>query len=331
MPIRVSCPSCGTNLAAPDAAAGRTVKCPKCATPFAVPAAAGEAPPAAVSATPAPARRPAPPPPPEQEYYEDQEPGYRRQPPRGGPGAPGEGTGLPMGLGIASLSLGACALVVAWIPCVGALSWPVSALGLVLGAVGLVIAFTRQGRGIAFPIAGTATSFVALGLALYWVFWWNRAASDLQQAGERFKKDVEALAKQQQQFNNPANLPPVQEGGELKLNNGTASVTGNLTDADPRDKMHKQSPSKVYTVNLNAGKMYQIDMESQQVDPFLVLQKASGEMVAANDDVGFGNLNSRINYQCTQAGQYRIVATCLWPAPPGRNKTGTFTLKVQEK
>lgn len=44
MPVSVFCPSCGANLKAPDAAAGRSLKCPKCAAPVPVPVA--ELPPA---------------------------------------------------------------------------------------------------------------------------------------------------------------------------------------------------------------------------------------------------------------------------------------------
>jgi len=51
MPMDVKCPQCGSDLEAPDSAAGRNVKCPDCGTRIPVPAAAaiqpGPAPPAA--------------------------------------------------------------------------------------------------------------------------------------------------------------------------------------------------------------------------------------------------------------------------------------------
>ena len=43
MPILITCPTCGTNAAAPDNAAGKKVKCPKCQAVLDVPA--QEAPP----------------------------------------------------------------------------------------------------------------------------------------------------------------------------------------------------------------------------------------------------------------------------------------------
>src|SRR5271166_1477564 len=115
MPIPVSCPNCGTTLKAPEAAAGRLVRCPKCSTAFDVPSTAaaevadvaevvediGTRPPAP---PPLPARRPAP----VRAYADDEEydddlPPLRR---RRQPDIEGPGTGLQMGLGIASLSVG---------------------------------------------------------------------------------------------------------------------------------------------------------------------------------------------------------------------------------
>ncbi len=328
MPIPVTCPNCGTRLNAPDAAAGKKVKCPRCAAPFPVPN-PGEEP---MMVTAAPAARPAAPPPPR-----DYEPERQYTPP-GMPG-PGPQTGLQMGLGIASLALGAAALVIAWIPCVGALSWPISGVGLVLGVVGLIIAFTRQGAGMAFPIAGSATSLVALGLALYWIFVIHRATSDVQDFANRVRDDIQRqqqIAQQQlaNKFNNPqagpaGEAPPVQEGGALQLKDGVAYVSGNLTNADPKDKVKNQSPCKVYTVSLAAGKPCQIDLVSQQFDAYLRLETAAGQEVARDDDSG-GNLNARIVYTPAQAGEYRVIATALPPAFRPAN-TGTFTLKVQQK
>jgi predicted Zn finger-like uncharacterized protein len=85
MPIPVNCPNCGTSLKAPDSAAGRMVRCPKCSTAFAIPA-GGEQPLGSVSAAPLPAYQAAPQPQPGYDNYDnyrDEDPGYRRAPPRG--------------------------------------------------------------------------------------------------------------------------------------------------------------------------------------------------------------------------------------------------------
>jgi len=65
-------------------------------------------------------------------------------------------------LGIVSLVLGVVAFLLCWIPLIGILTLPLSALGIVLGAVALVLSIVRRGSGIGFPIAGTAVCLLAL-------------------------------------------------------------------------------------------------------------------------------------------------------------------------
>jgi hypothetical protein len=238
-----------------------------------------------------------------------------------------------MGMGIASLSLGACALVVAWIPCLGMFTWPVSGIGLLLGAVGLIVAFTRQGNGLAFPIAGTATSFVALGIAVYQIMFWHRATSDVRdfvnqgleqqrRAQEQFKQQF--ADKFKDAFKNPPIGAPVAPTGAITLNGGKGEVNAALQPTDPPDPARFGAPCKVYTVDLAAGKTYQIDMMSKEIDPFLRLENPAGKQVAMDDDGGEG-LNARIVYNCTQAGTYRVIATCVGA------RRGPFTLTVQQK
>jgi hypothetical protein len=102
-----------------------------------------------------------------------------------------------------------------------------------------------------------------------------------------------------------------------------------LTNADPKDK-NRNVPSKVYTVKLQAGKTYQIDMASKEVDSFLRLEDASGVQLAENDDFQPPNisLDSRIVFICARDGEYRITATTATNVKP---RTGNFTLTVQQK
>lgn len=65
-------------------------------------------------------------------------------------------------LGIGSIVVGILGLMVCWIPLLGLLGVPLSALGLLCGVIGIIIALTRHGRGIGFPIAGSAVSGLAL-------------------------------------------------------------------------------------------------------------------------------------------------------------------------
>ncbi len=184
MPIPVSCPACATQLNAPDGTAGRQVKCPRCGTTFVV---AHDETPTAAYADPAP-RYEAPP---YDDYddrggYDDYDPGYRRRRRARRHDSEGDGAGLPLGLGVAGLSIGGAGLVIGMMPCIGFLPGMVAgAVGLVLSVVGLVVAYTQGNRAIAFPIAGAATSAMAILITLlvyYWVyreyrrpFWFGQA------------------------------------------------------------------------------------------------------------------------------------------------------------
>jgi len=85
------------------------------------------------------------------------------------PGAPSVNVHLPRrssSLGIASLVLGIVAFLFCWIPLLGIVSTPLSALGLVLAIAGFLVALFRRGTGIGYPIAGGLTSGLALFIAI---------------------------------------------------------------------------------------------------------------------------------------------------------------------
>ncbi len=109
----------------------------------------------------------------------------------------------------------------------------------------------------------------------------------------------------------------------LKLEKGQAAYKGTLAKTDPRyqgKKIHK-----LFTVDFEAGKTYQIDQASGRFDSYLYLEDPDGNIVGEDDDSG-GNLNARIIHQAAKAGRYLIVATSL----EGGN-TGAFTLSVQQR
>jgi hypothetical protein len=85
---------------------------------------------------------------------------------------------VPLGLGAPALLLGIIALLLSLVPFVrsahdifGKVSLPLSGLGLLLGLSGLIVAVMRKGQGIGFPIAGSACSLVAAGVAVVWLVW----------------------------------------------------------------------------------------------------------------------------------------------------------------
>lgn len=100
-----------------------------------------------------------------------------------------------------------------------------------------------------------------------------------------------------------------------------------LTPEDPKDEVMKNSYTKTYTVKLEAGKTYRIDMTSKEVDSLLRLLNPDGGQVALDDDGG-GYPNARIVYKADQAGDYKIVATTFGQPMRPFKLTGAFTLTV---
>jgi hypothetical protein len=68
------------------------------------------------------------------------------------------------------MALGVVGLCLGLIPCVGWIGFPLSGLGLLLGLAGGVVAVFRGGRGVGFPIAGSAICGMALVIGVFWLF-----------------------------------------------------------------------------------------------------------------------------------------------------------------
>jgi hypothetical protein len=94
-----------------------------------------------------------------------------------------------------------------------------------------------------------------------------------------------------------------------------------LTANDPLDRVRAGCRHKVYSVKLEAGKEYTIDMTSQ-FDTYLRLEDAQQKQLAQDDDGG-GGLNSRIVFQPQKTGTYRIIATTF-----AADQTGDFQLRI---
>jgi hypothetical protein len=109
----------------------------------------------------------------------------------------------------------------------------------------------------------------------------------------------------------------------LKLEKGRTVYSGNLLKTDLR--FRNQKIHKLFSVEFEAGRTYQIDQASGRFDSYLYLEDPDGNIVAEDDDSG-GNLNARIVHQAAKAGRFHIIATSL----EGGN-TGAFTLTVQLK
>jgi tetratricopeptide (TPR) repeat protein len=103
-------------------------------------------------------------------------------------------------------------------------------------------------------------------------------------------------------------------------------VEGNLTRDDPPDLsfVTQKSHCKVHAVSLEAGQPYLIDLKGD-FDTFLRIEDSQKKPLLSNDDLGPGDLNSRIVFIPPQKGTYRIVVTSY-----KAGDTGSYTLYIQK-
>jgi predicted Zn finger-like uncharacterized protein len=125
------------------------------------------------------------------------------------------------------------------------------------------------------------------------------------------------------------NLPPGAPNRGIRVTEfkGFLRVKSNLEMGDaPFDakKGFGNKQCKEYVIDLQAGRTYTIDLESNDFDAYLHLEELRGKFIMANDDVAPGNLNSRVIFTPNQTGTYVIVATSL------NGGVGRFTLTVRE-
>ncbi len=80
--------------------------------------------------------------------------------------------------------------------------------------------------------------------------------------------------------------------------------------------------AKRFPVRMEAGKKYQLTMDSTELDSFLILQDKVGKELAADDDSG-GALNARLVYRAERADVYTVFAAAF-------AKTGAFQLRIVE-
>jgi hypothetical protein len=96
----------------------------------------------------------------------------------------------------------------------------------------------------------------------------------------------------------------------LRLNYGAIEVKGELMVTGQRSPFPPHKNCELYRVELAAGTMYVIDLESTAFDAFLSLADVNMRHLVSDDDSG-GKLNARIRFECKQDGIYHIAATGL--------------------
>ena len=80
----------------------------------------------------------------------------------------------------------------------------------------------------------------------------------------------------------------------------------------------------LYPFEGQSGQLIQIRLESDDFDPYLILQNARGQQISVNDD-SIGELNSTITVELPQDGTYQVIANAY-----DRSGQGVYHLQVQE-
>ncbi len=105
-------------------------------------------------------------------------------------------------------------------------------------------------------------------------------------------------------------------------NNAVADLyerNGAVDRTDEKDSILQNSFRKVFTVKLQGGKRYQLDLKSAEVDSYLRIEDANGRELAYNDDApGGGTLDSRLVFTAPKSAEYRVIATTYIPGQTGR-------------
>ena len=136
-----------------------------------------------------------------------------------------------------------------------------------------------------------------------------------QLAMQQMQRNQEQMQKIQGANQQPVRVPPPLDANAvkvaaipLKVGPGNAVVRHQsvLTPADPQ---FTGKPFKLFEVELEPKRKYQIELASQQMDSFLRLYGPNGEPLRENDD--FKGLDSGIVFTPDKAGRYKIHATVL--------------------
>jgi hypothetical protein len=110
----------------------------------------------------------------------------------------------------------------------------------------------------------------------------------------------------------------------LSIRDASASLVFSVTDKlAENDKVYVQNRKhKMFLVEMEEGKTYQIDMKSTNLDSYLYFESPDGKLLAQDDDGG-GYPDARIIHKATKTGKYRVIASHF------DGKLGEFTITVR--
>lgn len=115
----------------------------------------------------------------------------------------------------------------------------------------------------------------------------------------------------------PAPQPTVQPAGE----GNAQTFQGALSEGGQRDAEGRFLQR--HAVTLRRGQRVAVTLQSAAFDTLLRVEPPAGEPME-NDDIGNGDLNSRLDFTAAVDGNYTLVATSYAP-----NATGAYTMQVQ--
>ena len=100
-------------------------------------------------------------------------------------------------------------------------------------------------------------------------------------------------------------------------------MQGQLTAGSPVNSDGRRYA--LWTFMGSAGQYVTIDMQSTDIDSYLILQDQNGNQLQLNDDVSGGGLNSRIQYTLPYSGMYRVMTMSFRTSGV---MFGTYTLSL---
>jgi Ca2+-binding EF-hand superfamily protein len=110
----------------------------------------------------------------------------------------------------------------------------------------------------------------------------------------------------------------------LKLKDGRAKFEGSIEEAAEERYRGKKS-FQIFTIKLEQGKTYQIDLTSKVFQAFLHLEDSEGNVLKENSSPSIGG-DSRIVFRANTTQTCRLIATSL-----AGHRTGAFLLRIRLK
>jgi Bacterial pre-peptidase C-terminal domain len=108
------------------------------------------------------------------------------------------------------------------------------------------------------------------------------------------------------------------------------AIDGELTADDAKDTKRTEMYSKVFKYKMVKGNKYQIDLMSSDFDTWLRLENSKGKEIAEDDDGGEGT-NSRLIYEATETGEFKLIVTTFTGGDTGKFKLTVKNLSAEDK